>query len=83
MGFKGYNSAEQNADIGYRIKRKRQGYAEEAVSMPHPMGILSGIIKEITAEAILIIMLLHYYTKLNFVEMKIEMDEELFYWSLK
>ncbi|EQB94064.1 GNAT family N-acetyltransferase [Elizabethkingia anophelis] len=83
-GFKGYNSAEQNADIGYGIKKeeRRQGYAEEAVNALIQWAFSTGIIKEITARSYIdnyaSALLL---TKLNFVET--EMDEEMFYWSLK
>lgn len=83
-GFKGYNRAEQSADIGYGIKKeeRRQGYAEEAVNALIQWAFSTGIIKEITARSYIdnyaSALLL---TKLNFVEA--EMDEEMFYWSLK
>lgn len=82
-GFKGYNASEQNADIGYGIKKeeRRQGYAEEAVNKLIQWAFSTEIIKEITARS---------YTnnhasaklliKVGFAQVK--QDEEMYYWSL-
>ncbi|MFV0139593.1 GNAT family N-acetyltransferase [Empedobacter stercoris] len=53
VGFKGFNAADENVDIGYGIIReeRRKGYAEEACTELIRWAFSQEIVKEVTAKS--------------------------------
>ena len=83
-GFKGFNSLEQNADIGYGIviAERRKGYAEEAVKELLRWAFSNENTKEITAACLLNnVGSVNLLKKLHFEERS--RSNEMIYWSLK
>lgn len=84
LGFKGFNSQEENIDIGYGvIKEERgKGYAEEAATVLIKWAFSNKIVKEITAKCLFDnLSSINLLKKLNFV--KIKNDDLMVYWLLK
>lgn len=83
-GFKGYNYAIQNVDIGYGIikEERRNGYAEEAVRALINWAFSTELTKEITANCLAgNNSSINLLKKLNFTETF--QENEMIYWSLK
>ena len=84
IGFKGFNHADQNIDLGYGIiqNERRKGYAEEAARAIIKWAIAHKEVKEITAKCLIgNIGSVNLLRKLNFVQtMK---DEAMVYWRLE
>lgn len=83
-GFKGYNDAGGNIDIGYGIikEERRKGYAAEAVQALIGWAFSNDIVKEITAQCLVSnISSVNLLKKFNFLETKQEND--MVYWSLQ
>lgn len=84
IGFKGFNLAAENCDIGYGIikEERNNGYAQEASNGLINWAFSNENVKEITAKCLLdnsnSIKLLK---KLNFIAIK--KDQEMLYWSLQ
>jgi [ribosomal protein S5]-alanine N-acetyltransferase len=84
LGFKGFNEAAQNVDIGYGIikEERRKGYAEEAVTTIINWAFSNEIVNEITAQCLMDNMgSIHLLQKFNFIETK--KDDKMIYWSLQ
>ena len=83
LGFKRFNSEEENIDLGYGIikEERRKGYAKEAVSEIIKWAFPNKFVKEITAncsnENVGSINLLN---KFNFIKLKTE--NNMIYWNL-
>ena len=84
IGFKGFNYAEKNIDMGYGIikEERRKGYAEEAAIELIKWAFSKEIVYEITARCLIENMSsINLLKKLNFIETKI--DHEIVYWLLQ
>ncbi len=84
LGFKGFNSEEENIDIGYGIikEERRNGYAEEAVTELLKWVHSKQIVKEITARCLIDnVSSINLLKKLNFTEIK--KDDIMVFWSLQ
>ena len=84
IGFKGFNYAEKNIDMGYGIikEERRKGYAEEAAIELIKWAFSKEIVNEITARCLIENMSsINLLKKLNFIETKI--DHEIVYWLLQ
>jgi [ribosomal protein S5]-alanine N-acetyltransferase len=84
LGFKGFNEAAANVDIGYGIikEERRKGYAEEAITALINWAFLNDRVKEITAQCLIDnIGSINLLQKFNFI--KIKKDTEMIYWSLQ
>jgi ribosomal-protein-alanine N-acetyltransferase len=84
LGFKGFNDAEGNIDIGYGIiKEERQkGYATEAVAALIQWAFSNEFVKEITARCLIDnTSSIHLLKKCKFTE--ISKDNEMLYWALQ
>ncbi|GGG45996.1 GNAT family N-acetyltransferase [Bizionia arctica] len=83
LGFKGFNSKENNADLGYGIiKEERQkGYALEATKKLIFWAFSNKILREITAKCLVENQSsINLLQKLNFKE--VQKDNDMIYWSL-
>ena len=83
LGFKGFNTEEENIDLGYGIikEERRKGYAEEAVNEIIKWAFSNEIIKEITANCFIEnIGSINLLKKMDFRQVKIEND--MIYWNL-
>ena len=83
-GFKGFNSEEENIDLGYGIikEERRKGYAEEAVSEIIKWAFSNKIVKEITANCLTEnVSSINLLNKFNFIKLKTEND--MIYWNLR
>ncbi|WP_228414556.1 GNAT family N-acetyltransferase [Chryseobacterium sp. SNU WT5] len=82
-GFKGFDPAKQNIDLGYGIikEERKKGYAEEASSSLIQWAFSTDIVAEITANCLIDnISSVHLLQKLNFIKIKIE--DKMIYWIL-
>jgi len=83
LGFKGFNSEEENIDLGYGIikEERRKGYAEEAVSEIIKWAFSNKIVKEITANCLTEnVSSINLLNKFNFIKLKTE--DDMIYWNL-
>lgn len=83
LGFKGFNSKEENIDLGYGIikEERRKGYAEEAVSEIIKWAFSNKIVKQITANCLTEnVSSVNLLNKLNFIQLKTE--DDMIYWNL-
>jgi ribosomal-protein-alanine N-acetyltransferase len=83
LGFKGFNSEEENIDLGYGIikEERRKGYAVEAVNEIIRWALSTKIVKKITANCLTQnIDSINLLNKFNFIQDRIEND--MIYWSL-
>ena len=83
LGFKGFNSEEENIDLGYGIikEERRKGYAEEAVSEIIKWAFSNKIVKEITANCLTEnVSSINLLNKFNFIKLKTE--DDMIYWKL-
>ena len=83
-GFKGFNIADRNIDLGYGIikEERRKGYAEEAARVLIQWAFTNEILKEITAScSIENLISVNLLRKLRFTEIK--NDNEMMFWSLQ
>lgn len=83
-GFKGYNPASQNVDLGYGIiaEERGNGYAGEAARQLINWAFTFDFVKEITANCLHTnFQSINLLKKLNFSEVK--ENENSIYWSLK
>lgn len=84
LGFKGFNSQEENIDLGYGIikEERRKGYAEEAVSEIIKWAFSNKIVKEITASCLTAnVSSVNLLNKFNFIQLKTE--DDMIYWNLR
>lgn len=83
LGFKGFNSEEENIDLGYGIikEERRKGYAGEAVNEIIKWAFTNERVKEITANCLTEnISSINLLTKFNFKQVKTE--NGTVYWNL-
>ena len=83
-GFKGFNYAEKNADIGYGIikEERRKRYAHEAVTELIKWAFSKEIVNEITAGCLIDnVSSINLLQKLKFKEKY--RDAEMLYWALQ
>ncbi len=84
IGFKGFNHAEQNIDLGYGIikNERRKGYAEEAARAIINWALAHKEVNEITAKCLIgNIGSINLLRKLNFVQTM--QDDAMVYWKLE
>ena len=84
IGFKGFNHAQPNIDLGYGIikNERRKGYAEEAARAIIKWALSNKEVKEITAKCLIEnISSINLLRKLNFVQTM--QDDGMVYWKLE